>query len=99
MINAENLIFRQERLDLVVELLGRFQIIAKRFLKYNSAPLPVLLAGELGGAQLFNYAAEKCRAGGQVKEIVAMSMMVLIGFAQRCGELGIDLGVLEFPGN
>src|SRR5205807_676277 len=99
MINAENLIFGQKGLDLAVEFFGRFQIIAKGLLKDDPAPRTALLAGQLGVAKLLDYVAEKCRTGGQIKEVVAVSVMVLVGFAQGGGEPGIDLGILEFAGH
>src|SRR5438552_3317589 len=38
MINAENLVLSQHFLDLVVKLLGRFQIVSKRFSENQPAP-------------------------------------------------------------
>src|SRR5436309_13510416 len=99
MINAEDLVFSQYFLDLVVQFFGRLQIVAKRFFKNQAAPVPIFLNGQFRGSKLFNNVAKESRAGGQIEEIVAEGVMVFVCLRQRLRKPLIRLRIGESTGD
>src|ERR1700730_12594205 len=53
MIDAVNLFFRQDLFEILVELPGRFQIMAKMRFNDNASPAAVFLPGKSGFAKFF----------------------------------------------
>src|SRR5215470_3948282 len=96
MVNSENLIFGEDFFDLLVQLFGRLEIVTKRFFKDNPAPVAGLLNSQIGCPELFHDVPKKHRAGRQIEEVVAVSVVLLINFGKLLGKLDVGLLLMEF---
>src|SRR5581483_3728595 len=81
-IDAVNLVLRQDRLDLPVESARRFQIAPKRLLDYDPPPFPVVLPGQLALSQLLHNRSKKFRGDREIKKIISVRRILLIKLPQ-----------------
>src|SRR5947209_5973739 len=99
MINAENLVLIEGLFDLLIEMTGGFQIIAKGFLKDDAAPLSILLYRKPGAAEQVNDVGKEHRTGGQIKEAISVSAVVLSGLGKRLRQPLVGWGVTKRSGD
>src|SRR4029077_6165738 len=78
---------------------GRSQIIAERLFKDHAPPMSLFFAGQIRRAQMINDVAKKGRTGGEIEEVIALRVAVLIDFVQSLRNLRIERGGLKLPAN
>ena len=95
MINAEDLVLAKGLLDLLVQMPGGFQIIAKGFFKDDAAPLSIFLYRKPSAAEQVNDIGKEHRAGGQIKEVISVSVVVLINLGKGLRQALVRLAIGE----
>src|SRR5690348_12652162 len=68
MVNAKNLLFGQYLLDVLVQLLRGFEVVAERLFDDHASPLAAFLPGEANFAQLLNDGGKKVRSNRKIVE-------------------------------
>src|SRR6266853_4949936 len=94
-IDAVDLLFIENLLEVAVQLFCRSQISSERLFHDDASPFTVLFLRESGLAQLLHHGSEKLRRHRQVEEAVALRG---VGFFRRCNlclEPSVRRGILE----
>src|SRR5271166_4796284 len=78
MIDPIDLLLRENGLDVVVECLGRVEIVPKRFLDDDPPPVSVLLLGKTGLAKLLHDLTEKLRGRCHVEQVILVGAELLV---------------------
>src|SRR5258708_29636675 len=86
MVDAVDLLFGQDFLEIVVELNGGLQIVAEWFFNDDAGPLAVFFFRHARRAKLLDDGGEKTRGDGEVKKIVAVAA---VGFVDNF-HLGLE---------
>src|SRR5579862_5454728 len=69
MVDAIDLVLRQDLLDLAVERSRGIEIVSERFLENDAPPLAAGLVGQSRGAQLPHHLAKKVGRGREVVKV------------------------------
>src|SRR5258707_4569539 len=94
-IDAVDLLFIENLLEITIQLLRGSQISSERLLHDDASPFAVLFLRESRLAQLLHHGSEKLRRHRQVEEAVALRG---VGFFRRCNlclESSVRRGGLE----
>ena len=86
MVDPEHGVRREDRLDDVVELPGRLEVVPERLLDDHPPPLVALGLGQAVLGQLAADLFERLRRNRQVERVVAARSAVLVQFIDRVAE-------------
>src|SRR5579859_817772 len=78
MVNAENLLFGEDLLNVLVQLLCGFEVVAEWLFNDHASPLAVFLLGEANFAELLNDCGEKVRSDREIVEEIALCAVFLL---------------------
>ena len=81
MIDAINLVFVQDLLDFLIELLRGLQIAPERLFDHDPSPLLVIFANQTDRAQLFDYGRKIVGRRSKIEKIVAFGASLFIDLA------------------
>src|SRR6266567_541337 len=88
-IDAIDLIFREDCFDLAVQGASRIVVVAKRFLNNHSPPAAILLTGVPDLTQLLDDGRKEFGRSREIEEIVALSIVLLINLAEPSANRGV----------
>ena len=94
-VDAVNLIFRQDLSNIAVELARRIQIPSERLFDDDPPPVSVGLLRQVGCAQLLDDFPKQARRRSQVIEVIAPRAMFLLHLGQQWLEPLIRGGIAE----
>src|SRR6202158_2225600 len=94
-IDAVDLLFRQNLLQLLVELLRRFQIMAEWLFDDAARPAPVFFFRQAGFAQLLDDRGEESWRDRQIEESVSERVMKLVSLFNLLFQPFVGFGVLK----
>ena len=95
MIDAVDLVFLQDAVDLAIQHPGRIEIATERLFDDDAPPMTFALLGQPGRAQLSNDLAEELRRSGEIIEIVAAGPVVLVHLLQQLTKAHVGVFVLR----
>ena len=95
MVDAVNLIFRDDSLQLFIELARGLQVVSEGFFHDYAGPMAVLLLGEAGLTELLHDGREKARGDGQVEKPVPSGVVLLVDCADLLREALERFSILE----
>src|ERR1700688_30385 len=78
MIDAVDLIFVEDLLELLVELSRGLQVVAERLFDNNAGPMTVFFLGETCLAELLHDRGEKARGDGEIEKAISSGVVLLI---------------------
>ena len=94
-IDAIDLLFRQNLLQFLVELLRRFQVVAERLFDDHPRPVAVFFFRQFASAEHFCDRREKSRRYRQIEESVSERVMNLVRLFNLFLQPLVGLGVLK----
>ena len=95
-VDPINLAFGEHGQNVTVEGLRRWQIDAERLFDDHPSPMPVLLAHEIGGAELLHDRGEHLGRRREVEQNVAVGVVGRLGLAQELREVCEGRRIVEF---
>src|ERR1700722_1731127 len=98
MVDAIDLLLIHFFEQLLVERLGRLEIVPERLLDDDPPPMIVALFHQSGSRKPLHDRTKKAGCGGEVIEKILMGRVLLIHLEEKILELGIQLIVAEIPG-
>ena len=97
-VNAVNLFFGEDFLEVAIELNGGLQVVAKGLFDDDAGPFTVFFLGHSGGAKLLDDGGEKAWGDGEVKEIVAAATVSFVNGFELSLEAFVSFGISEVTG-
>src|SRR5256886_12292351 len=98
-VDAVDLVLRQNLLQFLVELFGGFQVMAKGLFDDHARPAVVFFLGQSAFAQLFDDRGEEPWRDRQIEEPVTERVMQLVGLFHLLFQPLVGLGVLKITTN
>ena len=97
-IDAVDLLFVDFFEQLLVQRLGRFQIVPERLFDDHAPPVVVALLHQSGGREFLHDRTEETGRGGEVVEEILMGRVLLIHLGEKVFELRVEFVVAEIAG-
>src|SRR5581483_6882361 len=93
-IDAEDLAFMEDGVDLMVQLARRFEIVAERLLDHDNGDTLLRLRHALR-AQVLDDAGEEFRRGGEIEQAVAADLLFLVDAVELGLQTRVAVGVVK----
>src|ERR1019366_881549 len=94
-IDAVDLALRSDFQKLLIQSLGGFQIMAERLFDNHAPPMAVLFSHQADLRDPLYDVAEEVGRSGEIEEIVAVGVMLLVNLGQRFLKLVVSSGIVE----
>ena len=97
MVDTEDLAFVEDGPEMPVQLPGRGEVPAERFLHHEPPRVPGLLVSKTGRCELCRDVPEEARRAGQVEQVATRRSLFAPNLRKRFPKPGVGLGLVEGP--